>query len=148
MNDAREVEILLVEDSPTDAELALRALRKQNLANKVTLARDGVEAVTAIFGSDDLDDKGSVRLPRLILLDLNLPRMNGLEVLQRVKSDSRTRHVPVVVLTSSQEERDVIESYELGVNSYIIKPVDFDKFMDAVGGLGFYWLLLNRVPRT
>ncbi|MCC6488843.1 MAG: response regulator [Candidatus Hydrogenedentes bacterium] len=148
MNEAREVEILLVEDSPTDAELALRALRKQNLANKVTLARDGVEAVTAIFGSDDLDDGGRLRLPRLILLDLNLPRMNGLEVLQRVKSDPRTRHVPVVVLTSSQEERDVIESYELGVNSYIIKPVDFDKFMDAVGGLGFYWLLLNRVPRT
>ena len=148
MKDAREVEILLVEDSQTDAELALRALRKQNLANKVTLARDGVEAVETIFGSVEFDDSSNVRLPRLILLDLNLPRMNGLEVLQRVKSDPRTRHVPVVVLTSSQEERDVIESYDLGVNSYIVKPVDFDKFMDAVGGLGFYWLLLNRVPRT
>ena len=146
MSEAREVEILLVEDSPTDAELALRALRKQNLANKVTLARDGVEAVTAIFGTDALDDRGSVRLPRLILLDLNLPRMNGLEVLQRVKSDPRTRHVPVVVLTSSQEERDLIDSYRLGVNSYIVKPVDFENFSAAIGELGFYWLLVNKPP--
>ncbi len=144
---ANEIEILLVEDNPDDVELTLRALRKHNLANNVQVVRDGAEALEFIFGTGayagrDINDK-----PRVIFLDLKLPKVDGLEVLRKVKSDERTKTIPVVVLTSSHEERDVVESYKLGVNSYITKPVDFDKFVLTVKELGFYWLLLNKPPR-
>jgi CheY-like chemotaxis protein len=138
------VEILLVEDSPTDAELAMRALRKWKLANKLHLARDGAEALDFIFASGGYAHReGSLKV---VLLDLKLPKVDGLEVLRRLKGDPRTRRIPVVVLTSSREERDVVESYELGVNSYIVKPVDFEQFVRAVADLGLYWLLLNQPP--
>ncbi len=141
-----EVEILLVEDNPTDLELALRALKEQHLCNNVQVARDGEEALDFIFGRGQFSGKQIEELPRVILLDLKLPLIDGLEVLRQVRADARTRHVPVVVLTSSTEERDVVESYALGVNSYISKPVDFDQFKDAMRTIGMYWLLLNRPP--
>ena len=144
--DEQEVEILLVEDNPNDVELTIRALKKHNLANSVQLARDGVEALDYIFGTGEYAGRDVEDKPRVILLDLKLPRVDGLEVLRQVKADQRTRSIPVVVLTSSREERDMVESYELGANSYISKPVDFDKFVDSVKELGFYWLLLNRQP--
>jgi two-component system response regulator len=141
------IEILLVEDNPNDLELALRALKKHNLANNIDVARDGAEALEKIFGSDD---SGPIPAsgPRVILLDLKLPKIDGLEVLRRIKSDSRTRRIPIVVLTSSTEERDIVESYNLGVNSYITKPVDFERFSQAVHQLGLYWLLLNQPPQA
>jgi len=137
------VEILLVEDNPDDRELTLRALKKHNLANDVRIARDGAEALDLIFGGGD---SGPV-VPRLILLDLRLPKVDGTEVLQRLKAEERTKTIPVVVLTSSGEDRDLLESYKLGVNSYIQKPVDFEKFMKAVSEIGTYWLLLNKQPQ-
>jgi CheY-like chemotaxis protein len=138
------VEILLIEDNPHDAELALRALKKHALANKVQLLQDGAEALDFIFGTDA---EGRINhRPKVILLDLKLPKIDGLEVLRRLKADPQTRSIPVVVMTSSQEEQDIIESYRLGVNSYIVKPVDFDKFAQSVAEMGFYWLLLNKVP--
>jgi len=137
------VEILLVEDNPNDVELTLHAFRRHNLANRIRVARDGVEALEFIFGVGE-DSLGNV--PKVILLDLKLPKINGLEVLQRLKSDPRTRVIPVVILTASREERDVVESYQLGVNSYIIKPIDFDQFVSAMRTLGMYWLLLNQPP--
>ncbi|MCX7011973.1 MAG: response regulator [Candidatus Sumerlaeota bacterium] len=139
--------ILLVEDNPHDVELALHALRRHNLANHIEVARDGAEALEFIFGGPDADPKDIlVNGPRVILLDLKLPKVDGLEVLRRVKGDPRTRAIPVVVLTSSREERDVVASYRLGVNSYIVKPVDFEQFSEAVRQLGLYWLLLNQPP--
>ena len=138
MNDG--VEILLIEDNPEDVELTLRAFERYHLANKIHVVRDGEEALTCLFGSE-LRDK-----PRLILLDLKLPKVDGLEVLQRCKSDSRTRAIPIVVLTSSKEERDLVKSYDLGVNSYVVKPVDFPQFTDAVRHLGMYWMLYNQLP--
>lgn len=134
------VEILLVEDSPADLELAVRALKKHNLANQLRIARDGEEALACLFGPDVL------HTPKMVLLDLKLPKVDGLEVLRRIKSDPATRRIPVVVMTSSREERDIVESYDLGVNSYIVKPVDFDQFMGAVADLGLYWLVLNQLP--
>jgi CheY-like chemotaxis protein len=149
MNATGVVDILLVEDSPTDVEMTVRAFRRQNLANRLTVARDGAEALEILFGSPDGDGRNpEVSLPRLILLDLNMPRVSGHDVLRRVKSEESTRRIPVVVLTSSREEQDILESYNLGVNSYIVKPVDFDKFSEAVAGLGFYWLLLNQPPNA
>lgn len=143
-----EVEILLVEDSPADAELAQRALRKQNLANKLHLVRDGAEALDFIFATGAYAGRRVEDAPKLILLDLKLPKVDGLTVLRRVKSDPRTKRIPVVVMTSSREEQDVVESYELGVNSYVVKPVDFDQFAHAVADLGLYWLLLNQPPAS
>mgnify|MGYP001181845829 CR=1 FL=1 len=142
------VEILLVEDNPSDLELALHALRRNNLANHIEIARDGAEALDFIFATGAFSHRDVENGPRVILLDLKLPKVDGLEVLRRVKADPRTKKIPVVVLTSSREERDIVESYELGVNSYITKPVDFDQFTEAVRAMGFYWLLLNQPPVT
>jgi two-component system response regulator len=139
------IEILLVEDSPDDAELALLALRENHLANRIRLAHDGAEALEYLFGSPE-SGPPAVEQPRLILLDLKLPKVDGLEVLKRIKGDPRTQYIPVVVMTSSSEERDVVASYQLGVNSYIVKPVDFEQFTAAVRQLGLYWLLLNHLP--
>ncbi len=146
MSNGNAVEILLVEDNPNDAELTLRALKKQNLANKVHVVTDGAEALDYIFATGTYDNFDPNHRPKLILLDLKLPKVDGLEVLRRIKSDERTKTIPVVVLTSSHEEQDMVASYKLGVNSYIVKPVDFTKFIDAVGKLGLYWLLLNEQP--
>ena len=146
MSDINEVEILLVEDNPNDAELALRALKKNNLANNVVVVNDGEEALNFIFARGSYSNRNMKSGPRVILLDLKLPKVDGLEVLKAIKSDERTKIIPVVVLTSSKEEKDMIESYKLGVNSYILKPVDFDKFVDSVRDLGMYWLLLNQLP--
>jgi two-component system response regulator len=142
-----EIEILLVEDNPNDVELTLRALKKRNLANKVHVVRDGAEALEFIFGTGTYAERDINHIPKVILLDLKLPKVDGLEVLRRVKSDERTKIIPVVVLTSSKEERDMVESYKLGANSYITKPVDFDKFAQTVSEMGFYWLLVNQPPR-
>jgi CheY-like chemotaxis protein len=142
-----EVEILLVEDNPNDVELTLRALKKNNLTNKVHVVKDGAEALEYIFANGAYAHRKIEDHPRVILLDLKLPKVDGLEVLRQIKSDERTKMIPVVVLTSSKEERDLVESYKLGANSYITKPVDFDSFVKAVAELGLYWLLLNQPPR-
>ena len=146
MSDTNAVEILLVEDDQNDLDMTLRALRKSNLANHIQVARDGVEAVEFIFCEGAHAGRQIERVPKLILLDLKLPKVDGLEVLKRIKGDPRTRTIPVVILTSSQEQRDVIESYHLGVNSYIVKPVDFQQFVESTRTLGLYWLLLNELP--
>ena len=135
------VEILIVEDNPSDLELAMHALMKHNLANHIHVARDGAEAVDFFFANGD-----SVPRPAVVLLDLKLPKLNGIEVLRRLKGDPRTSLIPVIVLTASREEQDVITSYQLGVNSYIVKPVDFEQFTEAVRVLGLHWLLLNQPP--
>ncbi|MFA6970998.1 MAG: response regulator [Gallionella sp.] len=142
----KEVEILLVEDNPTDAELAIRALKKSNLANKLVWVKDGAEALEFLFATGAYSERKIGTGPKVILLDLRLPKVDGMEVLRRVKNDERTRTIPVVVLTSSKEDRDVAESYQLGVNSYISKPVEFDEFAKTVSGLGLYWLLVNHPP--
>jgi two-component system, response regulator len=142
-----EVEILLVEDNPNDVELTLRALKKNNLTNKVHVVKDGAEALEYIFATGAYAGRDSNHSPRVILLDLKLPKVDGLEVLRQIKSNERTKMIPVVVLTSSKEERDLVESYKLGANSYITKPVDFESFVKAVKELGLYWLLLNQSPR-
>jgi CheY-like chemotaxis protein len=140
-------EILLVEDNPNDLELALHALRKRKVANTIHIARDGAEALEFLFCEGKYADRDIRRTPSLVLLDLKLPLVDGLEVLARVKGDARIRHVPVVVLTSSREERDLVESYQLGVNSYIVKPVNFDQFSAAIEQLELYWVLLNERPK-
>lgn len=147
MNEADIIEILLVEDSPEDLELTCRALKNANLGNHIQVARDGAEALDFLFGEGDHACRPVEETPKLILLDLKLPKVDGLEVLQRIKGDERTQHIPVVVLTSSKEQRDVVESYALGVNSYIVKPVNFESFVEAVQKLGYYWLLLNQPPK-
>jgi CheY-like chemotaxis protein len=141
-----EVEILIVEDNPNDAELALRALKKNNLSNHVVVATDGEEALDFMFARGKFGHRNIEKGPRIILLDLKLPKVDGLEVLRAIKGDPRTKIIPVIVLTSSREEKDVVETYKLGVNSYILKPVDFDKFVEAVKEIGYYWLLLNQSP--
>lgn len=141
------IEILLVEDNPDDAALALRALRKGNVTTKIEHVIDGEQALDFLFCSGAYVERNPENRPKLILLDLKLPKVDGLEVLQRIKADPNTRTIPVVMLTSSQEERDLIESYQLGVNSYVVKPVDFEQFSEAVRQLGLYWLLLNQYSR-
>lgn len=141
------VEILLVEDNPSDVELTLHSLKSTKLSNQIEVVRDGAEALEFIFCTGTYAHRNIENSPKMVLLDLKLPKVDGLEVLQQLKSDPRTRPIPVVVLTSSGEERDIIESYQLGVNSYIVKPVDFEQFTSVVRHLGFYWLLLNQSPR-
>ena len=139
------IEILLVEDNPTDVEMTLRALKARNLANKVYVLRDGAEALDYILNHVDCRP-GQQHCPKVILLDLKLPKVDGLEVLKRIRADERTKSVPVVILTSSNEERDRIASYQLGVNSYVVKPVDFDDFARTVTEIGCYWVLMNKPP--
>ncbi|BBC24481.1 response regulator [Pseudanabaena sp. ABRG5-3] len=138
--------ILLVEDNPNDAELAIRALRRSRISNQIQLLQDGAEALDFLFCRGDYAHRHINDQPKVILLDLKLPKVSGLEVLKQLKADQRTQMIPVVVLTSSSQDRDVIESYKLGVNSYIVKPVDFEQFNKSVEQLGFYWLLMNRSP--
>lgn len=138
--------ILLVEDNPDDEALTLRALKKSNIANHVEVARDGVEALDYLFATGSHAGRDVAKLPQLLLLDLKLPRMDGLEVLKRIRADERTRLIPVVILTSSKEEQDLIGSYSSGANSYIRKPVDFTQFAEAVRQLGIYWLVINEPP--
>jgi two-component system, response regulator len=140
------VEILLVEDNPNDVELMLHAFRKHNLSNCLHVVRDGAEALEFVCGTDAAAHHSIEPSPKVILLDLKLPKVDGLEVLRRLKADPRTRAIPVVVLTSSREECDIVESYQLGVNSYIVKPVDFGQLIESVRQLGLYWLLLNQPP--
>jgi len=145
MSTFEQVEILLAEDSPEDAEMTLRALRKHNLGNQVHWVKDGEEALEYLFGTGRYAGREPTRTLRLVLLDIKMPKVDGIEVLRRVKA-SELKQVPVVVMTSSNEERDVLESYRLGVNSYIVKPVQFEDFMETVSKIGLYWLLTNRVP--
>ena len=142
------LEILLVEDNLNDAELSLYALKKFKIANNIHHARDGAEALEYLFGTETTTPRLPSQNPRLILLDLKLPKIDGLEVLKKIKDNEITRTIPVVILTSSREERDIIESYNLGVNSYIVKPIDFEQFTEAIRDVGLYWLLLNQVPTT
>jgi len=139
--------ILLVEDNPDDVTLTLRALKKNNLLNEVVVARDGVEALDFLFSEGSYTNRVAEHLPELILLDLKLPKVDGLEVLKRIRANERTKLLPVVILTSSNEQSDIISGYELGVNSYIRKPVDFEQFIEAVRQLGLYWLVLNQAPQ-
>lgn len=144
MND-HEVEILIVEDNPDDAELAIRALKKQHLANHVIHLIDGAEALDFLFGSGKYIERDITNLPKVILLDLKMPKVNGIEVLQRIKGDARTKMIPVVILTSSAEDPDIKRSYELGANSYIVKPVEFNNFAKIISDLGLYWLVINKI---
>lgn len=146
MENYNEVEILIVEDNPSDAEMALRALKKNKLANNVLVVEDGEEALNFIFARGKYSEREKNIRPKIILLDLKLPKVDGLEVLKEIKSNEQTKIIPVIVLTSSKEETDMMKSYQMGVNSYIVKPVEFDKFVDAVRDLGLYWLLLNQQP--
>jgi len=147
MTDQR-AEILLVEDNPNDVKLTMNAFKTANLANSVHVARDGVEALEFLFGAASSPDEKLPERPKLILLDLKLPRLDGHEVLKRIKGDPRTSAIPVVILTSSAEERDVMRTYQVGANSYIVKPVDFEQFTESARSLGMYWMLLNRPPKA
>ncbi len=145
--DVNEIEVLLVEDNPNDAELTTRALKKHNLANRLLHVKDGEEALEYIFGNGRYATHNPAIFPKVVLLDLRLPKVDGLEVLRRMRGDERTKAMPVVVLTSSPEDKDRIASYNLGVNSYVVKPVEFESFSRAVTDLGLYWLLLNKPPK-
>jgi CheY-like chemotaxis protein len=148
MNDTEAVELLIVEDNPQDLELSLRALSKARLANCIHVARDGAEALDFVFCNGAHALRRISDGPKVIMLDLKLPKIDGIEVLRRIKADPRTKMIPVVMLTSSKEQSDVVESYKLGVNSYIVKPVNFERFADAVRDLGLYWLLFNQPPKV
>jgi len=140
------IEILLVEDNPTDLELTMHALARHNLANKIHVVRDGEEALDFLFCRGPFSDRKFEDAPKVILLDLKLPKVDGLEVLRAIKADSRTRAVPVVIMTSSNQQRDLVEGYQLGVNSYIQKPINFAEFQEVIEKLGYYWLVVNRPP--
>jgi CheY-like chemotaxis protein len=146
VSDLQQVEILLVEDNPDDAEMTMRALRKRNLANQVHWVKDGEEALEYLFCSGRYAGRNPATPPKLVLLDIKMPKIDGIEVLRRVKG-SELKTIPVVVMTSSNEERDVLESYRLGVNSYIVKPVQFEAFLETVSKIGLYWVLTNRLPQ-
>jgi two-component system, response regulator len=146
MNVTNGIEILMVEDNPFDAELALRALKKHNLADKLVWVKDGAAALEFVFGHGTNGHRKVGQRPKVILLDLKLPKVDGLEVLRQLKANEESKTIPVVVLTSSGEEQDIVQSYKLGVNSYIVKPVSFDNFSEALSRLGIYWLLLNQPP--
>jgi two-component system response regulator len=142
------VDILMVEDNPDDEQLTLRAFAKNHLTNKIHVVRDGQEALDYVFCKGKYADRNIADHPHVILLDIKLPLIDGIEVLRRIKADERTKTIPVVMLTSSHEERDLVETYRLGVNSYIVKPVDFEQFTDSARSLGMYWMLLNRPPKA
>lgn len=142
----KTVEILLVEDNDHDAEMALRALKKNKISNKITRLKDGEEALEFLFGTGGFEGRSVHNHPRVILLDLKMPKVDGLEVLKAVRSNKDTENIPIVMLTSSKEERDVVDGYKLGVNSFIVKPVEFNSFMEAVKEIGFYWVILNELP--
>src|SRR5258706_2205335 len=144
---SEQFEILLVEDSAKDAEMTLRALRRNNLANKVHWVKDGEEALAYMFGSGAYAGRDRAAVPKLIMLDIKMPKVDGIEVLRQLKADAATRTIPVVIMTSSNEASDVVESYKLGVNSYIVKPVVFESFLETVAKIGLYWVLTNRVPQ-
>jgi two-component system, response regulator len=145
MSDFEEVEILLAEDSDTDGEMTLRALRKKGIANNVTWVKDGESALDFIYYRGSYAERANGH-PKVILLDLKMPRVDGIDVLRQIKGDPTTKTIPVVVLTSSAQDRDLVDSYQLGVNSYIVKPVDFDQFFEVISNLGFYWAVMNKVP--
>ena len=147
MSPNQSFDILLVEDNPADAELTLRSLKKNNLANDVTLVEDGEEALDYLFCRGRFSNRESHHTPKVVLLDLKLPKLNGLDVLRAMRQDERTRFIPVVILTSSKEDPDIKSAYELGVNSYVVKPVEFHDFAEAVSRVGLYWLLVNQQPR-
>ena len=144
MNDS--IEILLVEDNPYDAELTIHELKNHHMANKLLHVRDGVEALEYIFGTGKFKSRDIAHTPKLVLLDIKMPKLNGIEVLQNIKSDPRTKSIPVVILTSSNQDPDIKKCYDLGANSYIVKPVNFEGFSVAIKNMGFYWLLLNQPP--
>lgn len=146
MMNNNEIEILLVEDSMDDAEMTIRALKKVNLANNLVHLRDGREALDFIFGKEKFANRELTSKPKLILLDIKMPKVDGIEVLRQVKSNEATRNIPVVIMTSSGEDKDMIESYNLGANRYVVKPVHFENFAKAISELGFYWLLINKTP--
>jgi two-component system response regulator len=141
-----EIEVLLVEDNPHDLELAMRALRKHRLANSIHVVTDGEAALDFLFGRGQYEHRGAANRPRVIFLDLKLPKVDGIDVLRQLKTDERTRLIPIVIVTSSAEERDRVRSYDLGANSYVVKPIDFDSFAKTMADLGFYWLAINRPP--
>ena len=143
---SHEVEILLVEDSPEDAELTIRALRRNKIANEIQVAEDGAEALDFLFCRGAFKDRARSPFPKLVLLDLKLPKVSGMEVLRAIRGDERTKTIPVVVLTSSKEERDLIDGYKLGVNAYAQKPVDFEQFSETVRQIGMFWMLINQAP--
>jgi two-component system, response regulator len=145
---AEDKMILIVEDNPDDEALTLRALKKNNISNEIVIARDGVQALDYLFGTGDHEGRDTSILPQVVLLDLKLPKVDGLEVLRQLRNDERTRFLPVVILTSSKEEQDLLDGYTMGANSYIRKPVDFAQFTEAIKQLGLYWLVLNELPRT
>ncbi len=147
MTDNGTVEILLVEDNPADAEMTLRALRRNNLSNRVHWVKDGEEALEFMFRTGAYAGRDPAATPKLVMLDIKMPKVDGIEVLRRIKANEETRTVPVVVMPSSNEERDVVESYRLGVNSYIVKPVQFESFLETVAKIGLYWVITNRVPQ-
>ena len=147
MNNQDAVDILLVEDNPQDAELTIRALKKRNLANRLYTVEDGADALDFIFCRGKYCERAEGRSPKVVLLDLKLPKLNGLEVLEAIRKDEKTKLMPVVMVTSSREDPDIKRAYELGANSYVVKPVDFDAFVEAMSNLGMYWLLLNQSPK-
>jgi two-component system, response regulator len=147
MNHPDPVDILIVEDNPHDAELTVRTLKKQHLANKIFIAEDGAEALDFIFYRGKYSDRGKLRPPKVIFLDLKLPKVTGLEVLREIKSNNETKKIPVVIITSSKEDPDIKAAYELGANSYIVKPVDFDAFVHSITNAGLYWMVVNESPK-